>query len=167
MYEGITKVCDDFHEVERLCYQGYRLIQIIHDDCIDFAAETTEERPEQYQPSRTTHTVNKPIVRRRALFVMLQGADEALAAKEVARANAEHKAWEAHRAAEEAKRKAAEQTKLAEKLTRDNEELDRSVRARAEEHGRLRDSNRKLEIDLGKVRKAVGEIRMKEILEGP
>jgi chromosome segregation ATPase len=162
MYEGIIKVCDNFAEVESLCFRGYRLVQVLPDDRIEFGSEQTTTHENGYQQIK--ENVTKPLVLRRSLFVMLQDADQALAAKEAERATAERDARRARGEAEEAGRKAAEQAKLAEKLKRDVDSLDAQFRSRGEEQQRLRETTRKLEADLGKVRAAVGEIRMKEIL---
>ena len=157
-------------EVERRSREGYLLIDIVYVDDIDLMPETTSDNENGYngQYGTRTHTVTKPMMARRPRFVMAQGRDNTIeqlhfSLKE-AQTHAQTRILELSELARESEKKADVQAKYAARLVEDKKHLDERNATLIKELEAARATSRKIELDIGKVRKAVGELRMKEIL---
>jgi len=155
------------HEVEGHSYRGYRLVDIIYSDYVEHGTETTSDNENGYnqQYGSRTHTVSKPLVVRKAMFVMVQSGDEALERKMDELVSLRAHVSKVEEAQQEAVKKADAQAKHVARLVDDKKLIDETLKTRTEELRAAQTSNRKLEQDIGKVREAVGALRMKEILE--
>jgi len=153
-------------EVEGRSFGGYRLAEIVYKDRMEIGVEATVDDENGFgnQYGTRTHSVSKPMVLREPRFVMVSGLDDILARKqqEIAELNnLVSSATENRVAAEEAVRAAEKRTvALKEEIKSTNEAL----RVARENYSVSRDLSRKLENDIGKIREAVGSVRMKEIL---
>jgi chromosome segregation ATPase len=153
-------------EVETRSFEGYRLSEIVYKDRVELGVEQTvdDENGFNNQYGNRTHSVSKPLVLREPRFVMVSGLDDILARKqrEIAELDGSlSDATEARRAAEEAVKTAVKRTT---ELEKEIETTNAAIRTIRDNYNTLRASNAKLEGDIGKVRTAVGVLRMKEIL---
>lgn len=160
----VTRVCQYACEVESACHQGFSLREIIYEDRITTGRESGTTTTQTPTYSMTQIDVTKPFVTRVPLFVMQQSGDRVVANLNAQIAAHQADALQAAKVIEDLKKDLQRETKNNEGL-RDSlqRETNRHETYRSSSE-RLQEANRKLESDLGKVRAAVGEIRMKEIL---
>jgi len=168
--DGVVTVCDE-HQVEGYCRRGFRLLQIIYSDYADMFQETTHDNDNGHNGSyggnmTATHTVSKPMVLRRARFVMVLGEGQALEEADKKISGLEDELRRVNKASMDiVKTKEADEKRLKELEEVRDRHLE-TIRLKTTEAGQLREKSRKLEEDIGKIRTAVGDIRMKEILSG-
>lgn len=158
---GVIKVCGE-EDVNRLCFQGYRLRTIIYTDRIERCAETTTARETGYDQHKLT--VDKPFMLREPRFVMVQIRDDALAGE---RQRIEELLADVRRmddAFATASRAAASHEKRVKELEGGQILIRDALQDQIRQTEEACRTNRKLESDIAKVRAAVGELKMKEIL---
>lgn len=163
--DGLVAVVDE-GQVEHYSMRGYRLVEIIYSDYMEYALETTSDNENGYNNSygNKTHTVQKPMTLRKAKFVMVQSGDDAMAQKVAEVDHLQQRLLTAESAKRDAERKVEDATKKTEGLESDKRRLDEVIRGNNETISDFRKSNRKLEGDIGKIRAAVGDLKMKEII---
>lgn len=163
--DGLVAVVDE-GQVELYSARGYRLVEIIYSDYMEYAVETTSDNENGYNNSygNKTHTVQKPMALRKAKFVMVQSGDQSIAEKQEEINGLRDDVRQNRKASEEAVKKSTDFEKKVAALESDKRRLDEAIRGKTEELAEFRKSYRKLEGDLGKVRNAVGDLKMKEII---
>lgn len=164
--DGVVIVVDE-GQVEPRTWSGYRLLQIIFDEAADMLHETTCDNENGYNNSygTRTHTVSKPVVVRKARFVMVLDADSALERKTAELERATSKTHEHEQFARDAHATIAAFEKQVAELEAAKRRTSEQYTEKHKETVTLREQVRKFEIDIGKIRKAIGERQMKEILE--
>ena len=155
-------------EVEHRSHLGYGLSAVVHTDVL-VTAEDVEEKPVQ-DPGYSYPNRNETITRRthhlarEARFVMRLNPESAVALKEQQISDVREEkrlvalelAGEKEKLQALAKEKADLETKVA--------ALQRNYDYATQDRDGIRESKRKLEGDIGKLRTAIGDLRMKEIL---
>lgn len=158
---GVVRICGE-DEVNHLCFQGYRLASIIYTDRVEFASENTTAMENGYQQNKLS--VSKALVIRVPRFVMVMDRDDALAAQRQTIDELRAQVIELRDVALECERSAKKFEQQVTELESGHKLLKEKVIAQGAENRTIRDTNRKLEEDIAKVRAAVGELKMKEIL---
>lgn len=160
--DGAVIVCDS-SQVEHYSIRGFRLREVVYSDSVTYANETTTTMENGYSRNITLE-VQKPFTLREPRFVMVQGLDLTLAEQQATIEELRQKMFQASTSEREAVEKATAQEKRAKQLEADNKNLSDSLRAEYDSKNTLRTSNRKLEGDIAKIRGAIGDLKMKEIL---
>lgn len=161
----ITAIVDDPKDVERRCAEGFRLVEITHTDVVE---ETSRDVPYEDDSNYSNHkqVLYTSSVVRRPLFVMVQSGDTRVAqmTETILRLNKKvHELEESNESLQDDAKNLKndlEYKKTAlgsanDRLNRQDQDLETQ-----------RKRNRTLESDIGKLRVALGDLRMKEIL-GP
>lgn len=171
--DGVFKVVDGY-DLERSTERGWRLVEILRES--DVSVGTDEELHPQfvnhdygsgsYYGGDEKVRLDKAHVVERSRFLLRKDPDSAIA--EVVD---EMDEMESRVSGMERERKAAlERVGVVESqlgtLLRQVEEKNRQVERANTECAAARDQRLKIEADLAKVRQAVGELKMKEILAG-
>lgn len=158
-YEGVVMICRE-QDVQSACSNGYRLREIIYTDQIGHCSDTTSGMVNGFT------SVNKSVVLREPRFVMVQELDDALAQQQdtINELQAELRARE--KSEGDALKKANAHKEVAKQLEAERVRLSDSLRAEIKGKDDLRASNRKLEGDIAKIRGAIGDLKMKDILVG-
>jgi hypothetical protein len=155
-------------EVHIRSQQGYVLVAVLYTDVAEMLCDsesTPVTDPGYTYPNRTnliTHTKHQ--ILREPRFLMRLDWDSALAEKEKLVASAHERA---NRVAEEhlaEKKRADALEKEKEKLVTERDTAHKNYMSSVKNYEEQRDGRRRLEGDIAKLRNAVGEIRMKEIL---
>jgi hypothetical protein len=164
--ENFVTIVVSADEVEMRSCRGYRLVEVVYSDGIEHCLETTTDNENGYnnQYGQRTHEVSKPTVIRRPLFVMMLHADDAVAAKQLEIERLEAIIEEERAIVRESEKNAVTEAQHVKDLERSVERLSQGLTNRDKDLGSLRDLNRKFETDMGKMRTALGDLRMKEIL---
>ena len=160
--DGSVTVCHA-NQVVGFERRGYRLREIIYRDVIEHAVETTTTLEHGYQKN-ITQEVNKPFALREPLFVMVQSTDSTIAEQQDTIVMLQGELSQRDANQREAARLSSECDKRLKQLEENNAHLSEVLRNEVAGSEVLRRSNRKLEVDIGKVRTAVGDLKMKEIL---
>lgn len=160
--DGAVIVCDS-SQVEHYSIRGFRLREVVYSDSIQHANETTTTMENGYSRNITLE-VQKPFALREPRFVMVQGLDLTLAEQQERIDELRRELFQASTTEREAVEKATAQEKRAKQLETDNKNLSDSLRAEYDGKETIRASNRKLEGDIAKIRGALGDLKMKEIL---
>lgn len=164
----IVTVIKNPEDVESYCLRGFCLREIVYSD----VAELLHEENRTYDNEGSHHmrnnehvsTVVKAHVLKKPLFVMEQTRDDALREKLVEIAEVKGALARSNRAASEAQEAHEDAKRIIDKGKKEIERLVEVTRTQREDTEMARKISRKLEADLGKVRVAVGEMKMKEIL---
>jgi hypothetical protein len=165
--DGVVVVAEE-HEVHSYCLLGYRLLDVVYSEHVEIGCESTTDNENGYNNSygTRTHSVSKPLVVRKAKFVMVQREEDALAQKQAELKAMEVLLHERATSEEEAVKNAAACAKTVSEQTSLVERLRSDVRDVRDAMNTSIDRNRALEKDIAKIRSAVGELKMKEILAG-
>lgn len=161
--DGAVIVCES-NQVEHFSIRGFRLREVIYNDSIQYANESTTTLHDNGYQRNVTMEVNKPFALREPRFVMVQGLDLTLAEQQATIEELRQKVFQASTSERDAVEKATAQEKRTRQLEADNTRLSESLRAEYDGKETLRTSNRKLEGDISKIRVALGDLKMKEIL---
>lgn len=105
-----------------------------------------------------------PVVVRRSLFILERSRDEEMALLREETKSALEKVHATHLQVDEATKAAKEAQILAEARLKELAAAESEHQALKVAYGALRDANRKLETDIGKIRKEIGDGRLREIL---
>jgi hypothetical protein len=154
------------NEVEGRGLEGYRIAEIIYNDRMEHGVETTADDENGFggQYGNRTHSVTKPLVLREPMFVMTMSTDDALARKQSEVNDLKeslNQTYEAHKIATNALEAGAKRIATFED---ENKRLKDQLSAARGHFEQSQIANRKLEADIGKIREAVGSVRMKEVL---
>lgn len=159
-----AKVCQSF-ELEHETAAGWKLREIVVMDEQEqgLGYSSQEILPGNNYPSYVSKT-SPPVVVRRALFVLERDPESDLAMLHEQLLAANERARQAEATAkeleEERKRVQHKLVDVTEACARAQQMADRDQKSL----GLLRTSNQKLEADIGKIRREVGEARVREIL---
>lgn len=151
----------DACEVERRSLDGYRLVEITHEDVVDYTHETVTTNEGGYQRQ---YPVSKPVMTHRARFVMVQNDNDLLAKKEIELTALKARLEKAEKSVAAELDKNKQQDKRISDLDGVKQRLDAQAREQEDTLQRWLEKNRKLEGDIGKIRTAIGDLRMKEII---
>lgn len=163
--ESLITAVVNADRVEALCAQGYRLVEITYSDRIGLAVEETAKE-DQYGNKLAVRSVEKALVLREPLFVMAQSADDRLAREREESAKLKAQLEERERVCKAMGEEIEGHKKHVTSLQDDVQRAHKYSRSRETEIDSAHTKNRKLEGDIGKLRTAIGDLRMKEILEG-
>jgi hypothetical protein len=162
--KGTVHIVVEGHTVYAKALGGYTLVAVVYTDLVVLANEADVLPPSQ--PGWSATNIQRTVARvvREPRFVMRLDRDSALAEKEEQLVAARAAAAEANNELRAEKQRAAVLAKDNEKLSGEREKLSVNYRSAMKNYEDQRDMRRKLEGDIAKIRSAVGEIRMKEIL---
>lgn len=160
--DGTVIVCES-NQVEHYSLLGFRLREVIYNDGIQHATESTTT-VENNGYRTVTLEIQKPFALREPRFVMVQGLDFTLAEQQSKIDDLRRELFQASATEREAVQKATDHEKRTKQLEADNTRLRDSLRAEYAGKETLRSSNRKLEGDIAKIRGAIGDLKMKEII---
>lgn len=158
----VMKVVEAY-EVETYTMLGWRLSEVLSESYVEsFSESVPMVLPGQSFVSNSVATKGFLVAKNRFLMTMdgssvLAGMNEKLVA-------ADKRVAEAKAAQEAAEKKAEEWKRDSNNLLRGHETYVRENKILAEKLERAEKSNHTMEEDIGKIRKAVGELKMKEIL---
>ena len=155
-------------QLRHMAYRGFSLVAVLYTDELK-VAQDYESRPipdPNNSYSNRTETTSKAVshVLQRPLFLMRQEAESALRDVSDELVDAKDKLRESKSAAEKATEHAAAMEKDLAKVKSDNAHAESVRKIIDADNATERRRNQKLEGDIGKIRAAVGELRMKEIL---
>jgi hypothetical protein len=163
---SVTVVVDE-SRVEDYSTRGFRLIEIVHTDNIEDVEErTTKDDGNGYGTTLTTHCMTKSVVVRKPRFVMILDGDGALAEKQEEVQYLEKVVKELQAERDDFKLKVVDFDGKVKGLESDRRRFVNTIEDRGRELDTERASKRKLEDDIGKLRTALGDLRMKEIIGG-
>jgi len=166
--KGCVTVVVDENRVEDYSTRGFRLIEIVHTDMVEEIEEKTKDDENGYGNSYGTkvHTVTKGVVLRKPRFVMVMDGSEALAEKQGEVHFLEKAAHDLRSERDDFEKKVTDLDGEVKGLEADKRRLATTIADKLKEITAERTSKRKLEEDIGKLRTALGDLRMKEIIGG-
>lgn len=157
-------------QLEGRSYRGFTLAAVIYEDQL-VAVEGDESRPDRrpqhgfiHDPPTVGHVAPQAVVVRRARYLMRQDAESALAKLHLELEAANELRTAAYQRDRERERLDAEQEKETKKLRTELQTARDNYAAVVRSREADLTARRKLETDIGKLRGALGDLRMKEIL---
>lgn len=161
--EGSVRVCGE-EETYSLSLAGFRLKEIIYTDEVKTLTDSVPHRDSSNTYINSWDKPSKQVLARVPRFVMVQDKDTSLAEACKLINKLEGELDKRHEDEMKATQEASDQKKRADRLDgmlkNANASFDRANKREVD----LREKNAKLEGDIGKIRAAIGEIRMKEII---
>jgi hypothetical protein len=151
------------HDVETYSMLGWRLVEVLPETYVDAFSESVP----MLLPGQnfvTNNFATKGFLVSKNRFLMATNGSSILAGMNEKLADAEKRIAEAKAVQQEAEKKAEEWKKEANNLMRGHETYVRENKILVEKLDRSEKSNHKMEEDIGKIRSAVGDLKMKEIL---
>lgn len=181
MEKGVFKIANE-HEVETLTRGGWELDEILEEDQIATVDETMspqdvvlqlDNMQKAYSYGQQPYLNGMPVpngVKRRMVvvrakrYVMRQSEQSAVAAAEKRAEEAIARRSEARSAHSTVQKELETAKALAAKHEERIAQLTHDVKVYRDEAQQQRDAKRQMEQDIGKVRQAVGDLRMREII---
>lgn len=159
---AVVKVAFDY-EVEQLTRQGWRLREVLQETAVESFNESVQMLvPGNTYPQSFSQTKGFPVTKNR--YLMVQDGNKALAEMQAKLDEQQTIVSNAQNMQAEAEKKAAALVKEIEALNYSNGNLIRNAGDTNGQLSKSKELNRKLEGDIAKIRNAIGELKMKEIL---
>lgn len=161
----VVKVVDEM-QVEPLTRAGWRLEEVLKEQHIETFEESTPIASGSTSGGTyvSNYTGKKGFVVSKVRYLMKQDGNKALAEMDAKLKEAEQISWNAQHGRQDAEKKAEALDIEAKQLRNTQENLMGRITAQQDQLNKAQGANRKLESDIAKIRSAVGELKMKEIL---
>lgn len=162
---SLVVVVEENH-VESFSSRGFRLLEIVFTDLLEEVEEKMMEQENGNSYGSKSRTGTKSVVVRRPRFVMVQNGNGALADKQADLDESLRQVHELRKDRDNFEIKAADLENKMKGLEADKRRLASTIEDKLKEITAERTSKRKIEEDIGKIRTAIGDLKMKEIIGG-
>jgi len=162
--DGLEVVVDEMHDVETRSSRGYRVIAVVPAERMESHSVTkSRDQGNGYQQSYTEMVYEKV---QRPQYLMRLDANSACARLSEQRDEAVRLTREAEKRRDAAESAIAVFQKQFDQAIAERDRSDAGLATKRKEIEVARAQARKLEVDVAKLRTAIGDLRMREILEG-
>lgn len=159
---SVVKIVNE-HEVEMLTRSGWRLREVLQETSIEPFGETVQMMvPGNSYPSSFNQTRGFNVVKNR--YLMVQDGSKALAELSDKLRETENITNNACAQRDEAHRLVGERDKEIARLKQDVQHITDTNSRNYKQYTEQKTLNQKMETDIAKIRSAIGELKMKEIL---
>lgn len=163
--KGSLHVVVHEHQVQEMCRQGYRIIAVLEAEQTDFVPRSEDVWVDAPGYSRKESIQKQlPVTARAPLFLMEKDADSALAESTEKNSSLEAALRQYSKARDEDAKELASITTKYDRAVKDATQEREHCREVVAQLNAVRTVKNRLEEDMAKIRQAVGELRMKEIL---